>query len=82
MAEVAERFMSGFEFRIHALEWQLSVMRDQFESFDPDVPAEYHFKAKWRFALWALERHERRLEKLRRLFFEKVRVIEANPEET
>ena len=81
MAEVAERFMSGFEFRIHALEWQLSVMRDQFESFDPDVPAEYHFKAKWRFALWALERHERRLEKLRRLFFEKVRVIEANPEE-
>lgn len=77
MAEVAERFMSGFEFRIHALEWQLSVLRDKFEAFDPDVPARFRFAAKWRFALWALERHDRRLPRLRRLFFEKVRVVEA-----
>ncbi len=81
MAEVAERFMSGFEFRIHALEWQLSVMRDKFEAFDPALPASYRFAEKWRFALWALERHERRLPRLRRLFFEKVKVIEAGGEE-
>ena len=76
MAEVAERFMSGFEFRIRALEWQFSVLRDRFEAFRPDVPARFGFDAKWRFALWALERHERRLPRLRRLFFEKVKVIE------
>lgn len=75
MTEVAERFMSGFEFRIHALEWQLSVLRDRFEAFRPDVPARFHFAAKWKFALWALERHDRRLPRLRRLFFEKVRVL-------
>ena len=75
MGEVAERFMSGFEFRIRALEWQFSVLRDRFEAFRPDVPARFHFAAKWKFALWALERHDRRLPRLRRLFFEKVRVL-------
>lgn len=75
MGEVAERFMSGFEFRIHALEWQLSVLRDRFEAFRPDVPARFRFAAKWKFALWALERHDRRLPRLRRLFFEKVKVV-------
>ena len=77
MAEAAERFMSGFEFRVHALEWQLSVMRDKFEAFAPDIPPRYGFAEKWRFALWALERHARRLPNLRRLFFEKVKVIES-----
>ena len=80
MAEVAERFMGGMEYRIHALVWQVSVLRDKFEAFAPDVPARYGFAEKWRFALWALERHERRLPKLRRLFFEKVRVVQAEPE--
>lgn len=75
MTEVAERFMSGFEFRIHALEWQLSVLRDRFEEFRPDVPARFRFAAKWKFVLWALERHDRRLPRLRRLFFEKVKVL-------
>ena len=81
MAEVSERFMGGFEFRIHALEWQLSVQRDRFEAFDPDVPARFQFAAKWKFALWALERHDRRLPRLRRLFFEKVKVVEAESDE-
>ena len=76
MAEAAERFMGGFEFRTHAMEWQLSVMRDRFEVFDPDVPASYGFRKKWRFVLWALERQERRLPMLRKVFFKKVRVEE------
>ena len=76
MAEVADRFMGGFEYRTHAMSWQLSVMREEFESFDPDVPAGYDFTRKWRFAMWALERQERRLPILRRRFFEKVKVIE------
>ena len=75
-AEIAERFMGGFEFRTHAMAWQLSVMRDRFESFDPDVPARYGFEAKWKFVMWSLERQERRLPILRKRFFEKVKVVE------
>ena len=75
-AEIAERFMSGFEFRTHAMAWQLSVMRDRFESFDPDVPSRYGFGEKWKFVMWSLERQERRLPLLRKRFFEKVKVVE------
>ena len=77
MAELAERFMGGFEFRTHAMEWQLSVMREEFESFRPDLPKTYDFDRKWRFALWALERQARRLPVLRKMFFERVRVVES-----
>jgi len=73
MADLAERFMSGFEFRTHAMAWQLSVMRDKFESFNPPIKPCYGFARKWRFAMWALERQERRLPILRKMFFEKVR---------
>ncbi len=76
MAPIAEKFMDGFEYRIHALAWQLSVMRDQFEAFNPDLPSRYGFDKRWRFVMWSLERHERRLPALRKLFFEKVKVIE------
>ena len=76
MSELAERFISGFEFRTHAMEWQLSVMRDQFEDFHPPVPASYAFDRKWKFVMWSLERQERRLPLLRKMFFQKVQVVE------
>ena len=76
MAELAERFMDGFEYRTHAMEWQLSVMRDKFETYEPALPKAYDFAAKWRFAMWALDRQERRLPHLRRIFFESVKVVE------
>ena len=76
MAEVAERFMGGFEFRTHAMEWQLTVMRDKFEAFRPGLPATYAFDRKWRFVMWSLERQERRLPILRKMFFEKVEIVE------
>ena len=76
MAEVAERFMGGFEFRTHALAWQLSVMRDEFESFQPKLPARYEFDRKWKFLLWSLERQERRLPIIRKMFFNKVELVE------
>ena len=75
MAEVAERFMGGFEFRTHAMAWQLSVMRDEFEAFDPPVPSCYAFRRKWLFAMWSLERQDRRLAAFRRIFFSKVRLV-------
>ena len=78
MADLAERFMSGFEFRTHAMAWQLSVMRDRFESFSPPVPPAYRFAEKWRFAMWALERQERRLSLLRKMFLEKVALVSSS----
>ena len=77
MADLAEWFMDGFEFRTHAMAWQLSVMRDKFEDFDPPLHPRYGFAKKWKFAMWALERQERRLPILRKMFFEKVRVEET-----
>ena len=76
MADIAERFMGGFEFRTHTMAWQLSVMRDKFEAFSPDLPARYDFDRKWKFVMWSLERQERRLPLLRKRFFEKVKVVE------
>jgi hypothetical protein len=77
MLELAERFMSGFEFRTHAMSWQLSVMRDKFEAFDPPLPKSYGFAKKWRFVMWSLDRQERRLPILRKMFFKKVEVVES-----
>jgi hypothetical protein len=67
--EAAQRFMDGFEFRTRAMEWQLSVMRDRFEAFRPRLPSKYDFDRKWRFVMWSLERQERRLPVLRKMFF-------------
>ena len=78
MAELAERFFNGFEFRTHAMAWQLSVMRDRFEEFAPHLPAGFGFDRKWRFVLWSLERQERRLATLRRIFFQKVALVEGD----
>ena len=66
--EAAAAFMDGFETRTRAMEWRLSVMRDRFESFRPGLPAVFGFERKWRFAMWALERQERRLPALRERF--------------
>ena len=79
MAEVAERFMDGFEYRTHALAWQLSVMRDSFENFRPGLPGVYDFDRKWAFVMWSLERQERRMPTLRRMFMDKVALVEASP---
>lgn len=76
LADVAERFMSGFEFRTHAMAWELSVMRSEFESFHPRVKPVYGFDKKWKFVMWSLERQERRLPILENLFYRKLEVVE------
>ena len=65
---LAERFLDGFEFRTRQLEWRLSVLRDEFEAFDPRLPSEYGFDRKWRFALWSLERQARRVDRFKDAF--------------
>ena len=66
--ELGERFFAGFEFRLRAMEWAFTVRRDSFEDFDPKLDTRYGFLDKWHFALWALERHVRRIETLRARF--------------
>ena len=76
MADLGRRFFAGFEFRLRAMEWQFTIQRDAFESFDPHLPPRYGFLAKWRFILWSLERHVRRVNVLRRAFLDRI----ANPD--
>jgi len=75
--ELAERFFAGFELRLKSLEWRFTVQRNDFEDFDPHLPPRFGFLPKWRFALWALERHVRRIGVLRNLF---MRLVE-NPDD-
>ena len=70
LEKLAESFFAGFEYRSRAMEWQLTVKRDGFESFDPGLPRRYGFAAKWRFVLWSLERQVRRIGLLRRAFMD------------
>ena len=70
--DLATAFFGGFEYRTHSLCWQLSVMRDSFEAFAPEIPSKYGFKDKWRFVMWSLDRQERRLPALKRLFLAKI----------
>ncbi len=76
MAELAQRFFDGFEHRTRAMAWCLSMHRDEFEAFRPDIPSHYGFDRKRGFLLWALARQERRLPKLKELFFARVDVEE------
>ena len=76
MKELATRFMDGFAHRTRSMEWRLSVMRDRFDAFDPKLPGRYTFVKKWKFVMWSLERQMKKLPALRKMFFEKVRVIE------
>ena len=71
--ELGARFLAGFEFRLRAMEWEFTVQRDDFEAFDPHLGGRYGFLPKWRFALWALERHVRRIDYLRRRFMDYLR---------
>ena len=65
ITELGERFSAGFEFRLRAMEWAFTVRRDDFEGFNPELKPRYGFLPKWHFALWALERHVRRMDALR-----------------
>ncbi len=75
LAELAERFFDGFEFKTREMHWVYSSRREQFDAFDPQLRHAYAFTKKWHFALWSLDRQLRRIEQLRSLFAEKVRDV-------
>lgn len=68
-AELAQQFFDGLAYRIRAMVWKYTVQRDEYDMFKPNLPTRFRFPQKWHFALWALERHARRLNKLQEQFF-------------
>lgn len=65
---LADKFLDGFAARTEAMEWHRSVLADKFNSFQPKLPSQYAFDAKWRFAMWSLERQKRELPMISSLF--------------
>ena len=72
VAALGQRFFDGFSFRSRAMEWEFTIRREQFESFDPCLASRFGFVKKWRFALWSLERQVRRLDALRHDFLARL----------
>lgn len=75
LAQVGERFLDGFAQTTRELHWHYTCRREQFDLFDPDVRANFKFKPKWQFALWALVQQHKRLAVLRDLFGHRVREL-------
>lgn len=77
LEQVRERFLDGFAAATRTLNWNYTGQREQFDLFDPEVRAVFNFKAKWRFALWALTQQQRRLPELRTLFALRLQELAA-----
>ena len=73
---LAECFYTAFESRTYAINWQATVIRDRFLSFDPGLPAEYRFRERLEFILWAMEGQQRRLDDFKRKFMKLTEELE------
>jgi hypothetical protein len=71
------RFLDGFAGRIREMNWNYISRREQFDAFEPNVNPAFQFRAKWAFALWALERQARRMDIVQVLFTTKLEQLVA-----
>lgn len=71
--ECATAFFDGFERKIETMHWAYNRSRAHFDGFDPALRKVYGFRAKWAFALWAMERAAEGLPELRERFMDYVR---------
>jgi len=69
---LAKNFFDGFAFKTHGMHQAYEMQREQFNAFDPKVRPHFEFREKWRFALWALDCQEKRLDALREMFMQKA----------
>ncbi len=54
-----EDFCAGFTAATHEIFWNYYNRRELFSQFDPALKPTFHFRQKWLFVLWSLERqHE------------------------
>ena len=77
LAELADSFFDGYEHRSRAIAWRVTVMRDEFAQFAPNVPRRYRFAEKWDFAIWALGRRVLGLPRIRRRFDARIAALEG-----
>ena len=75
LTDLAVSFFDGFEQKTREMHWNYTVRREQFDAFDPELPAEYSFVKKWRFALWALDQQAIRIDRLRERFLATISQI-------
>ncbi|MBO7655590.1 MAG: hypothetical protein J6U40_11785, partial [Kiritimatiellae bacterium] len=75
LTDLAVSFFDGFEQKTREMHWNYTVRREQFDAFDPELPAEYSFVKKWRFALWALDQQATRIDRLREQFLTAIAQI-------
>ncbi|MBP5322128.1 MAG: hypothetical protein J6334_14225 [Kiritimatiellae bacterium] len=79
LTDLAVSFLDGFEQKTREMHWNYTVRREQFDAFDPELPADYSFVKKWQFALWALDQQAARIERLREWFLERIIQIKNQP---
>ena len=75
LSDLEDQFFDGFEFKTRAMHWCYSSRREQFDQFNPHLPAAYGFQKKWSFALWALDLQLRRIDELRTFFHQKLAAV-------
>lgn len=71
--ECVSAFFDGFERKIEAMNWAYQQQKQSFDSFNPELNPIYHFREKFDFALWSLQRAAEELPTLREHFLDYVR---------
>ena len=73
--DCTERFFTGFECKTKEMFWNYMTNRDAFDNFDPRLSANYAFRKKWKFVLWALDRQHQCMEQLHEQFRQNVTAV-------
>ncbi len=73
-SELRRAFLEGFDSKTHEVCWNYTSRREQFDEYSPSLFEDYHFRDRWKFALWSLLEQRRRLDDLARLFNERFDV--------
>lgn len=61
---IMDDFCTGFVSATREIYWNYQSRRETFAEFDPQLKPAFHFRQKWLFALWALERQYESAERI------------------
>lgn len=64
LTQVMDDFCAGFISATREVYWNYHSKRETIAEFEPELKAKFHFRQKWQFALWALERQYESAERL------------------
>ncbi len=57
-------FCAGFSAATREIYWNYYNRREEFDNFNPSVRRAFHFRSKWQFALWALEKQYENIDRI------------------